>query len=383
MISKVKNLNKKYNFKNYQFSLVILVIILSVFGAFMVGSAAPALFNLQLAGVVVGAVIMVIISLIDYSWVLKFVWVLYGINLIFLVATALFGTEVNGATRWLDLGFVQFQPSDLTKIILILFFAKFLMVREKAINTKGTLFFSIALMAPSAFLILRQPNLSNTITLIVVFCVMLYLAGLSYKFIGVLFAIVIPLAIVFLIIAIQPNQPILRDYQQNRILAWLNPEEFADAEAYQQINSVMAIGSGQLTGKGFDNDATDSLKNSNFIAEPQNDFIFAIIGEELGFLGGSFVIIMLLLIVLLCILTGIRAKDLAGRIICGGLAALIGSQTFINIAVATHIFPNTGISLPFVSYGLTSLVCFYAGIGLVLNVGLHPHKLSGKYPNKY
>ena len=170
------------------------------------------------------------------------------------------------------------------------------------------------------------------------------------------------------------NQPFLKDYQQERILAWLEPEKYADDESYQQLNSVMAIGSGQLTGKGYDNDATTSVKNGNFVSEPQTDFIFAIIGEELGFVGCCVVIILLLLIVIECIVIGLRAKDTGGRIICGGVGALVGIQTFINISVATGIFPNTGISLPFVSYGLTSLVCFFAGIGLVLNVGLQPKK---------
>ena len=136
----------------------------------------------------------------------------------------------------------------------------------------------------------------------------------------------------------------------------------------------MAIGSGQLNGKGYNSDATTSVKNGNFILEPQTDFIFAIIGEELGFVGCCVVIILLLLIVIECIVIGLKAKDTGGRNICGGVGALIGIQTFINISVATGIFPNTGISLPFVSYGLTSLVCFFAGIGLVLNVGLQPKK---------
>ena len=136
----------------------------------------------------------------------------------------------------------------------------------------------------------------------------------------------------------------------------------------------MAIGSGQLTGKGLNNNTTTSVKNGNFLSEPETDFIFAIIGEELGFVGCCIVILLLLLIVIECILIGQKAKDTGGRLICGGVAALIGTQSFINVSVATMIFPNTGISLPFISYGLTSVVCFFIGIGLVLNVGLQPNK---------
>lgn len=172
----------------------------------------------------------------------------------------------------------------------------------------------------------------------------------------------------------QPNQPFLKDYQQERILSFLEPDKYADDGAYQQNNSVMAIGSGQLSGKGLNNNTTTSVKNGNFILEPQTDFIFAIIGEELGFIGSCVVIALLLLIVLQCILIGIRAKDLAGRIICCGVGGLIGVQSFINIGVATGLIPNTGVPLPFVSYGMTSLVSLYIGIGIVLNVGLQPKK---------
>ena len=136
----------------------------------------------------------------------------------------------------------------------------------------------------------------------------------------------------------------------------------------------MAIGSGQLTGKGLNNNTTTSVKNGNYILEPQTDFIFAIVGEELGFVGCCLVIGLLLLIVVQIILIGMKAQNLAGRLICCGVAAQIGIQSFINISVATGIFPNTGIPLPFVSYGLTSLVSMYIGIGFVLNVGLQPKK---------
>ena len=206
----------------------------------------------------------------------------------------------------------------------------------------------------------------------------MYVGGLSYKFIGTVLLITVPVAVILLSLVVQPDQNILDDYQQKRILAWLNPEEYASDEAYQQNNSVMAIGSGQLTGKGLNNNTTTSVKNGNFILEPQTDFIFAIVGEELGFVGCCIVIALLLLIVIQCILIGIRAQDTTGRIICCGVGALIGIQSFINIAVATQIFPNTGIPLPFVSYGLTSLWSMYLGIGLVLNVGLQPKKYQDK-----
>lgn len=368
------NIRQRYHLKDYKFGLVALVTAISIIGIFVVGSAQASVQGRQIAGVVLGTVAMVVISMIDYKWVLNWYWPLYGINIVLLLAVLFFGENINGATRWLNLGFIQFQPSDLTKLITILFFAKFLMEREQEVNNKKTIIQAAALILPSLILIYKQPNLSNTICLAALFCIMLYLGGLSYKFIGTVLAIVIPASALFLAVVVQPNQPFLKGYQQKRILAWLEPEKYATDEAYQQINSVMAIGSGMLAGKGYNNNTTTSVKNGNFISEPQTDFIFAIIGEELGFVGCCVVIILLLLIVIACILIGVKAKDTGGKLICGGVAALIGVQTFINISVATQIFPNTGISLPFVSYGLTSIVCFYMGIGFVLNVGLQPNK---------
>lgn len=365
---------KRYNIKDYKFSLVALVSAISIIGIFAVGSAQAFVQGKQIAGVILGTMVMVIISLVDYEWVLNLYWYLYGLNIVLLLAVQFFGEKVNGATRWLNLGFIQFQPSDLTKIIMILFFAKFLMQRERAIHNKWTIIQAVALILPSLFLIYKQPNLSNTICLAALFCTMLYMGGLSYKLIGTILAIVIPTVGLFLAIVVQPGQPFLKGYQQKRILAWLEPEKYATDEAYQQINSVMAIGSGQLKGKGYNSNTTTSVKNGNFISEPQTDFIFAIIGEELGFVGCCVVIILLLLIVIQCILIGVKARDTGGRLVCGGVATLIGVQSFINISVATQIFPNTGISLPFVSYGLTSIVSLYMGIGFVLNVGLQPNK---------
>ena len=374
MKSFLKNIKLHYNIKDYRFSLVILVTILSIIGVFMVRSARPDLTGRQMMGVVLGLAAMLIISLIDYKWVLGLYWPLYGLNLIMLIAVPIFGTEANGAKRWLNLGFTKFQPSDLTKILMILFFARFLMDRKEKINRPMTLLQAVALILPSLILIYEQPNLSTTICIAALFCALIFLGGLTYRYIVPVIAVIVPAVIILLAIAVQPNQPFLEDYQQKRILAWLDPEEYADDGAYQQLNSVMAIGSGQLSGKGYNNDETTSVKNGNFVSEPQTDFIFAIIGEELGFVGCCVVIFLLLLIVIDCILIGLKAKDTGGRIICGGVASLIGIQSFINIGVATMVLPNTGLSLPFVSYGLTSLVCFFMGIGFVLNVGLQPNK---------
>ena len=365
---------KPYHLKDVKFGLVISVIAISIIGVMVIGSAKQAVQGRQIIGLVAGVILMIILSMIDYVWLLNFYWILYGINIIALVCVKLFGTNVNGAQRWIDIGVTNFQPSELSKILVVVFFAKFLMNHEDDLSSAATILKAVGLIAPTLILIVLQPDLSTTLSIALVFCAMMYLAGLSYRFIGTLIAILVPVTIIFISIVVQPNQPFLHDYQQKRILAWLEPQKYASDEAYQQNNAIMAIGSGQLTGKGLNNNTTTSVKNGNFISEPQTDFIFAIIGEELGFVGCCIVIILLLLIVIQCILIGLRAQNLAGQIICGGVAALIAIQSFINIGVATGVLPNTGLSLPFVSAGLTSIVCFYMGIGFVLNVGLQPKK---------
>lgn len=365
---------KPYHLKDVKFGLAISVIAISIIGVMVIGSAKQAVQGRQIIGLVAGVILMIILSMIDYVWLLNFYWILYGINIIALVCVKLFGTNVNGAQRWIDIGVTNFQPSELSKILVVLFFAKFLMNHEDDLSSAATILKAVGLIAPTLILIVLQPDLSTTLSIALVFCAMMYLAGLSYRFIGTLIAILVPVTIIFISIVVQPNQPFLHDYQQKRILAWLEPQKYASDEAYQQNNAIMAIGSGQLTGKGLNNNTTTSVKNGNFISEPQTDFIFAIVGEELGFVGCCIVIGLLLLIVVQCILIGLRAQDLAGRIICCGVAAQIGFQSFINIGVATGILPNTGIPLPFVSYGLTSLISLYMGIGIVLNIGLQPKK---------
>lgn len=375
---KFLKITKPYRLKDYKFSLVILVLAISCLGVLVIGSANEAYQGRQITGLVLAIILMVVVSLIDYVWIANFYWILYLLSVGMLALVLVIGETVNGAKRWIDVGFTNFQPSELAKILLIIFFARFIMKHEEDLSSRRTILKAVVLILIPLALIYEEPNLSTTICTAVLFCVLMYVGGLSYKFIGTVLLITVPVAVILLSLVVQPDQNILDDYQQKRILAWLNPEEYASDEAYQQNNSVMAIGSGQLTGKGLNNNTTTSVKNGNFILEPQTDFIFAIVGEELGFVGCCIVIALLLLIVIQCILIGIRAQDTTGRIICCGVGALIGIQSFINIAVATQIFPNTGIPLPFVSYGLTSLWSMYLGIGLVLNVGLQPKKYQDK-----
>ena len=283
------------------------------------------------------------------------------------------GEDAGGATRWVEIAGIRFQPSELSKIIIILFFAYFFMKHQENLNTIRVLAASFILIAIPLILIKAQPDLSTTIVTALLFVSLLFIAGLNYKIVLGVLAISIPAGLLFISLILQPDQKILDPYQYRRIMAWLEPEKYADA-AYQQLNSKMAIGSGMLWGKGLNNSQITSVKNGNFISEPQTDFIFAIVGEELGFVGSVIVILLLLFIVLECIFMARKAKDLSGKLICCGMASLVGFQGFVNICVATGLMPNTGLPLPFVSYGLTSLISLFMGIGFVLNVGLQPRK---------
>ena len=371
---KILKFTKPYRLKDFKFSLLISVLALTCLGIMVIGSAKQSVQGRQIIGLVIGLIALAVVSMIDYVWILNLQWILYGLTIAMLLAVRFFGRDVNGATRWIDFGFTTFQPSELAKILLVLFFAKYIMNHEDEITKPVTIIKAVLLMAVPCFLIYKQPDLSTTISIVLVFCVMMYVGSLSYKFIGIFLLITVPTAVILLSLIVHSDIDILQGYQETRILAWLQPEKYSSDEAYQQNNSIMAIGSGRLTGKGLNNNTTTSVKNGNFILEPQTDFIFAIVGEELGFVGCCIVIGLLLLIVIQCMRIGMRAPDTGGRIICCGVAAQIGIQSFINISVATGLFPNTGIPLPFVSYGMSSLVSMFIGIGLVLNVGLQQKK---------
>ncbi|MCI8593188.1 MAG: FtsW/RodA/SpoVE family cell cycle protein [Lachnospiraceae bacterium] len=366
-----------YRLKNYNFRLVLWLLIISITGIALVGSAQESLQNRQIFGVALGITAMIIVSLIDYSWVLNFYWLIYTFNIVLLLFVRLAGKTTGGATRWLNIFGFQFQPTEPAKIMLILFFARFLMDHENDLNTIKTIFMSLVLLALPLTLVLIQPDLKNTITLIAVFCLLIYVAGLSYKIIGGTFLVVIPLLIIYLVLVTQTDLPIIKDYQKDRVMAFFYPDdEEYEQDNTQQENSIIAIGSGQLKGKGLKNNEV-SANNGNFVSQIQTDFIFAVAGEELGFIGGAALIILEFLISIECILTSRKAKDLSGTLICCGVGSVIALQSFINICVATGLFPNTGTPLPFVSYGLTSIVSLYIGVGFILNVGLQNRTYPG------
>ena len=365
---------KQYKLRNYHFELIVSIIILNVIGILLIGSAKHSVQKTQIMGMAMGLVAMLVISLMDYSFLLRFTWIYYVGIIGLLIAVKIFGDDAKGATRWIEIAGIRFQPSELAKIVIILFFAYFFMKYQEKINTVPVLLSSFMLLGIPFLLILKQPDMSTSIAVALIFVSLLFIAGLSYKIILTVLGISVPIGIVGFTYVIRIAET-ATDFHFGRIMAWLYPTDPKWAQtAAQQQNSIMAIGSGQLWGKGLNNSVATSMKNSNYIIEPQTDFIFSVAGEELGFVGTITIIVLLLFIVIDCILIARKAKDLSGKLICCGMAALIGFQSIFNIFVATGLMPNTGIPLPFVSCGLTSLLTLYMGIGFVLNVGLQPKK---------
>jgi len=227
---------------------------------------------------------------------------------------------------------------------------------------------SVALILIPFYLIWKQPDMSTSIMVVVIFSVMMFVGGISFRLVAGIFAVSLPTALILFNMVLQEDQTLLNPYQRNRILAFLHPEDFADTTAYQTIYSMMAIGSGKLLGKGYNTNSLSSLLNSGYISQSQTDFIFTVIGEEFGFIGACAVVALIAAISIKCFLNVRTARDMAGMVICAGMGAWIGFQGIMNIGVATGTFPNTGIPLPFVSYGLTSLWSLYMGIGFLLNV---------------
>lgn len=367
---------KTYELRNYNFKLFFLLIVISSMGVIFVNGADASYTKKHIFGLVCSIIIMIFVSLIDYNTICKFWWVLYGFNCVTLILVKLIGLEVNGARRWFKIpGFGTIQPSEFAKIIMIICVAIFLEQHKDNLNTLKTLVKLAILCAVPIFLIAIETDLSTSIDITVMLIAMIFVAGLSYRIIVTVLAILIPAIMGFLYYVDHAKKVLfLKEYQIGRIRDFLHPANAVDDTGWQQDNSVMAIGSGMLHGKGINSSTGITVKDANLVPEQQTDFIFSVVGEEFGFIGCVFVIAILLLIMLQCIRMARRARNTSGMLIATGIASMICFQSFINISVATKLFPNTGLPLPFISYGLSSLLSCMIGMGLVLNIGLQRRK---------
>ena len=374
---------RKVNIRDVDFRLILYVVALSVIGILVVHSATAnektnsivSTTVKQVIGVLGGLVLMVVVMLIDYHKLTKYSWIFYLLAIAGLLYVLFFTKSISGAKRWIHIPmFGTIQPSEFAKPALLVFLA-FLIYKlgDKLKKFYGILLY-LLLASPVLIFVLMEPDLSTAIVVSVMIFTVLFLAGLEYKWLLILAAIIVPVIVLFLVAVYQPGQAILnsilKPHQVERINGFFFPENYPQI-IYQQNNSVMAIGSGGLFGKGLNNSSLESVKYGSFLSEEQCDFIFAVVGEELGFFGSVLVILLLSLTVYRCFRLAAACTDEVGRVIAGTVGVSLATQSFINIGVATLILPNTGIPLPFISAGLSSLLGTFLMIGLVLNVGLH------------
>ncbi|RKD31506.1 FtsW/RodA/SpoVE family cell cycle protein [Lacrimispora algidixylanolytica] len=369
----VKKKNRPRRF--YDYSLLFTVIFLTVFGLVMIYSSSSyaaqlkfgnaAFFMMKQAKIALGGfVIMVIISRLDYHWYGKFAVFAYVLSYVLMIAVSLFGIEANGKKRWLGVGSLSFQPTEFVKIALIVMLAVLIVQMGKNINSKNGVVLVIITTIPIAGIVAAN-NLSSGIIIVGIAFVMLFIAcKKKWPFFVCGLAGFGGLAFAGPIATILQKLNILHDYQLGRILVWLEPEAYPSTGGYQVLQGLYAIGSGGLVGRGLG----ESIQKMGFVPEAQNDMIFSIICEELGLFGAVSVILIFLFMIYRFMLIADNAPDLFGSLLVVGVMGHIAIQVILNIAVVTNTIPNTGITLPFISYGGTSVLFLMIEMGMVLSV---------------
>ena len=309
----------------------------------------------ELTWVPVGIVALIVMMLIDYHAWKKITIFGYGATILALVAVLIVGKNINGATRWLDIAGISFQPSELAKYVIVFFLA--MMIDRYGKVSKNwkvpLIYLSSALIF--AGLVYKENNLSIASIIMFVAFIMIFVSGMSFK---ETFSLII-IGAVGIIVGIFSS-----DYRTERFVSFLDPWKYANDEGYQLIHSLYALGSGGLFGVGLGNSKQKAL----YMPEPHNDFIFAIIGEELGLIGCIAVIAIFVVLIWAGIKVAGKAKDRYGKILATGIISVIALQALINISVVTGSMPVTGVPLPFISYGGTSLVFNMAAMGVLLNI---------------
>ena len=368
-----KKKNKPRRF--YDYSLLFTVIFLTVFGLVMIYSSSSyaaqikyddaAYFMMRQAKIALaGFVIMLIISKMDYHWYARFAVLAYVLSYVLMIATAVFGIERYGKKRWLGVGGASIQPTEFVKIALIVMLASMIVQMGKNINEKRGVLLVIVTTLPIAGIVAAN-NLSSGIIIAGIAFVMLFVAcKKKWPFFACGFAGVGVLAFAGPIATALEKIGLLKEYQLSRIFVWLEPEKYPSTGGYQVLQGLYAIGSGGLVGRGLG----ESIQKMGFVPEAQNDMIFSIICEELGLFGAVSVILIFLFMIYRFMLIADNAPDLFGALLVVGVMGHIAIQVILNIAVVTNTIPNTGITLPFISYGGTSVLFLMMEMGMVLSV---------------
>ncbi|SHJ89741.1 rod shape determining protein RodA [Geosporobacter subterraneus DSM 17957] len=360
--------------KNIDSGLIMIVLILFMISLVIISSATHVMqegltrqVKVQTVAFCLGIIAVAIIFFFDYNTFGEFYTWIYGLSILMLLLVYVpgVGKIQAGARSWINLGPVDFQPSELVKILFVLSFAKFLENKQQNINTFKGLISVAAFAAPPLVLILKEPDLGTAMVLSIIIIGMLFVAELDYKIIGMgLLAGIISMPLAYKFMA--PHQRI-------RIDAFLNPSDPTLPGNYHVIQSKIAIGSGQLFGKGL---YQGTQNNFNFLPVQETDFIYAVLGEEFGFVGGAFVLIMYFMFLYRMIRIAKMAKDTYGALIVTGITSMFAFQIFENIGMTMGVMPVTGVTLSFLSYGGSSIVTNMIALGIVLNVGMRRMKIK-------
>ncbi len=367
---------KTESFMDY--SLLFIVLFLLGFGMVMVFSTSSYEANLdygdsthylkqQLFATILGLVVMIVVSNIPYHFWERFAALAYIVSAVLILLIIPFGHEAGGATRWLYIGPISLQVAEVAKVGMILFLASLICTMGKRIRTRKGFWTVLLVPAPIAVMIWQiTNNLSSAIIIMGIAVLMLFVSCPDYKrFILLGLATLAGAAVVvFAVVQMAQSQADSVNFRGARILAWLDPEAYASGKGFQTLQALYAIGSGGVLGKGLG----QSMQKRGFLPEAQNDMIFSIICEELGLFGGIVVIVMFLLLIWRLMIVANNAPDLFGALLVVGVMGHIAIQVILNIAVVTNTIPNTGISLPFISYGGSSVMFLLIEIGLVLSV---------------
>ena len=362
--------------KNSGFDLGIfnLTILLVVIGTVMVFSASyvqsgvkhhDTLFFLKknIVFSILGLGLMLYLSKVDYRIYKRYAVMLMALNLVLLWLTRFtgLGIEINSAKRWLDIGFSTLMTSEVTKFSCILLSAAIISNHRHRLGEFSTILKVFIWIIASVALVLMQPDLSTSATILFVGFGMLFIAGISYFHTSLIIGG--GLSAIALLIAIEP-------YRLKRFTTFLNPFEDRLGNGYQVIQSLYALASGGIMGQGLGK----SRQKFFYLPEPQNDFIFAIIGEELGYIGGIVLLILFAVLIAKCLKLASNTPNMFAKMLVSGITLQIAVQMLINVGVATSSIPNTGIPLPFISYGGTSLVIFMGAMGVILNISRYSAK---------
>jgi rod shape determining protein RodA len=312
----------------------------------------------QMQWIVLGLIFMTFIFFMDYRVIVQYAYIIYGIVIALLVLVFVVGSSSHGAQRWIGGGFFAVQPSELMKVVIIITLARYFDNHKsnEPYKLKELLTPLLIVIVPFV-LILKQPDLGTALILIIVFVSIVFFMGVDRKsliFVLISGLILIPVGWLF-----------LKDYQKERLITFLNPERDPLGSGYHIIQSMIAIGSGEIFGKGFLSGSQTQLK---FLPEQQTDFVFSVFAEEWGFIGGIVLIAMFVVIIFWGLKIALQARDLLGTIIAFGVTALISWEVFINIGMVLGILPVVGIPLPFFSYGGSAMLSLMGAIGLLINV---------------